>query len=151
MSPGEGHPNLWLARLDAADPPASRAPALPAFASRTRLSPASRAPRPSPAVPWSSGLSFGSGRAFANSLEGALELEDVNRQLRDIVSTIPAGDRDFMLHVLTADEAGRAETIGNLHATGLTPATVEFLIDAEEDRPLRALLVGLLREVAWRH
>lgn len=48
--------------------------------------------------------------------------------------------------MLTADDAIRAEAIGNLHATGLVPAVVELLIDAEEDLALRALLIGVLRE-----
>lgn len=75
------------------------------------------------------------------------DLEDVDRRLRESVSRIPAGDRDYLLRVLTADDAARADAIGNLHATGLAPAAVELLIDAEEEPALRALLVGLLREI----
>lgn len=53
-----------------------------------------------------------------------------------------------MLRVLTIlDDADRAEEIGNLHSTRIAPATVELLIDAEEDPYLRAVLVGMLREV----
>lgn len=48
--------------------------------------------------------------------------------------------------MLTADETSRAETIGNLHAAELAPATVEFLIDAEAEPALRAVLAGTLRE-----
>jgi hypothetical protein len=51
------------------------------------------------------------------------------------------------LRVLTADDATRADAIGNLYSTGVVPATVELLIDAEEEPALRALLVGFLREV----
>ena len=35
-----------------------------------------------------------------------------------------------------------------LHRGGILPATKELLIDAEEDKYLRAVLVGLLREGA---
>ena len=59
----------------------------------------------------------------------------------------PGTDRDYLLRVLTADEATRADAIGNLQATALVSATVELLIDAEEEPALRALLVGFLREV----
>ena len=74
-------------------------------------------------------------------------LEDVDRRLRKSLSRIPSTDRDYLLRVLTADEATRADAIGDLHATGLVPATVELLIDAEEEPALRALLVGFLREI----
>ncbi len=75
------------------------------------------------------------------------DLEDVDRRLRKSLSRIPPSDRDYLLRVLTADDATRADAIGNLHATGLVPATVELLIDAEEEPALRALLVGFLREL----
>lgn len=74
-------------------------------------------------------------------------LEDVDRRLRESLARIPDTDRDYLLRVLTTDEATRADAIGNLHASGLVPATVELLIDAEEEPALRALLVGFLREV----
>jgi hypothetical protein len=74
-------------------------------------------------------------------------LEDVDRGLRESLSRISATDRDYLLRVLSAEEATRADAIGDLHATGLVPATVELLIDAEEEPALRALLVGFLREI----
>jgi hypothetical protein len=74
-------------------------------------------------------------------------LEDVDRRLRESLARIPATDRDYLLRVLTADDSTRADAIGNLHATGLVPATVELLIDVEEEPALRALLVGFLREI----
>ena len=70
-----------------------------------------------------------------------MNLEDADRR-----ATIPAGDRAYLLEVLTADQQTRATAIGNLHATGLTLATVELLIDAEADPVLRVVLVGVLRE-----
>jgi hypothetical protein len=76
-----------------------------------------------------------------------VSLEDVDRQLRASVLLISADDRAFLLKTLTFDSATRAEVIGSLHATGLAPAAVELLIDAEEELALKALLVGLLREL----
>ena len=60
------------------------------------------------------------------------DLEDVDRRFREIIATIPAGDRVFLVEVLTADDATRPNVIGNLHATAMVPPTVELLIDAEE-------------------
>ncbi len=74
-------------------------------------------------------------------------LEDVDRGLWESLSRIPDTNRDYLLRLLTADDATRADAIGNLHATALVPATVELLIDAEEEPALRALLVGFLREL----
>ncbi len=75
------------------------------------------------------------------------DFEDVDRRLRESLARIPATDRDYLLRVLTADDSTRADAIGDLHATGLVPATVELLIDAEEEPALRALLAGFLREI----
>jgi hypothetical protein len=53
-----------------------------------------------------------------------------------------------MLRVLTIrDDAERAREIGDLHQSGILPATTELLIDTEEDPALRAVLVGMLRAV----
>jgi hypothetical protein len=75
-----------------------------------------------------------------------MDLPEIEHRLREIVATIPAGDRVFLVEVLTADDATRPNVIGNLHATAMVPATVELLIDAEEDPALRAVVVGMLRE-----
>jgi hypothetical protein len=75
------------------------------------------------------------------------DLEDVDRRTRESLSRIPDTDRDYLLRVLTADDSTRADAIGNLHAAGVVPATVELLIEAEEEPALRALLVGFLREI----
>jgi hypothetical protein len=75
-----------------------------------------------------------------------MDLADVDDRLRVIVGTIPAPVRAYVLDVLTADPASRAAAIGDLHGSGIGPATVELLIDAEADPATRAVLVGLLRE-----
>jgi hypothetical protein len=72
--------------------------------------------------------------------------EDADRRFRQVVSTIPEKDREFLLQALTADPATRAYAIGGLHASGRAPETTELLIDAVADPALTALLVGLLRE-----
>lgn len=76
-----------------------------------------------------------------------MNVADVDRRLREIVRTIPEPFRRAVLTVLEApDGDDRARAIGDLHATGLMPETVELLIDAEEDEYVRAVLVGILRE-----
>jgi hypothetical protein len=56
------------------------------------------------------------------------DLADADRNLREIIATIPAGDRVFLVEVLTAADATRANAIGNLHATAMVPAAAELLI-----------------------
>ncbi len=71
----------------------------------------------------------------------------MEQRLREHVAAIPPPARARILSVLTIrDDAERAQEIGHLHRSGITPATAELLIDAEEDQALRAVLVGLLRE-----
>jgi hypothetical protein len=74
-------------------------------------------------------------------------LEDADRRFREIVSTLPENDREFLLQALTADPATPAYIIGNLHASGRAPETRELLIDAVADPALTGLLVRLLFEV----
>lgn len=78
---------------------------------------------------------------------GRMNLDDLDRSLRELAVAIPAGDPAYLLQVLRSDAETRAEAIGALYATALAPATLELLIDAEEDPAVRAVLVGLFREV----
>ena len=78
------------------------------------------------------------------------DLPEFERRLREAVASLPAAARTLLLEILTSDADRRAQEIGALHAAGVTPATVEFLIDAEEDPYLRAVLVGMLREAEAR-
>lgn len=75
-----------------------------------------------------------------------VDLEHVERMLRDIVANIPPDARKVLLEALTVDADLRAAKIGSLHAAGVSPATVELLIDAGADPELRAELAGMLRE-----
>jgi hypothetical protein len=77
-----------------------------------------------------------------------MNFEDVDRQLRERLSTLPDPAREILLETLTSNEVSRAECIGRMHAAGYAPATVELLIDAEEDPALRALLVAVLCELS---
>jgi hypothetical protein len=52
-----------------------------------------------------------------------------------------------LFHVLMLPDLERAERIGKFWSNPQSRAFAEFLIDCEEDRTLRAVLMGMLREV----
>ena len=54
--------------------------------------------------------------------------------------------RAELLHVLTLPDFERADAIGEFCSSPESRAFAELLIDCEEDRRLRAVLVGMLRE-----
>lgn len=67
-----------------------------------------------------------------------MDLPEVEHRLGETVATIPSPARAEILRVLTiGDDAERAREIGALHGSGLSPATAELLIDAEEDAALK--------------
>ena len=51
-----------------------------------------------------------------------------------------------MLHILMLPDFDRADAIGSYRANTKTRTFFELLIDCDEDRTLRAMLVGMLRE-----
>jgi hypothetical protein len=66
--------------------------------------------------------------------------------LREQLDRMGAAPRAELLAVLMMPDFERAKEIGNLWAHPKTRSLAELLIDAEEDRKVRALLATILRE-----
>jgi hypothetical protein len=81
----------------------------------------------------SSGELSGRGRVAADSSD------------RLLARNHPAA-RAELLHVLMLPDFERADRIGEFWGYPQSRAFAELLIDCEEDRTLRAVLVGMLRE-----
>jgi hypothetical protein len=66
--------------------------------------------------------------------------------LMERLDAFPPAARAELLHVLVLPDIERSARIGELHRNPKTRALAELLIDLEEDRAARALVVGMLRE-----
>jgi hypothetical protein len=75
-----------------------------------------------------------------------VDLEDLERLLREHLDALGPAPRAELLHVLTMPDYERVDRIGEFFGNPQTRSFAELLIDAEEDPVLRALLVGMLRE-----
>jgi hypothetical protein len=75
-----------------------------------------------------------------------LRLDELERQLRDRLEALGPAPRAELLRVLMLPEFDRADRIGEFWGNPKTRTFTELLIDCEEDRTLRAVLVGMLRE-----
>jgi hypothetical protein len=73
--------------------------------------------------------------------------DQLERRLRERLDALGPGPRAELLPVLMLPGFDRADAIGSYWGNPKTRAFAELLIDCEEDRTLRAVLVGMLREV----
>jgi len=75
--------------------------------------------------------------------------EDMENALRQRLKALPPAARAELLHVLRLPDLERAERTGEVWSYPQSRTFAELLIDCEEDRTLRAMLVGMLREDAY--
>jgi hypothetical protein len=75
-----------------------------------------------------------------------LRPDELERRLRERLDTLGPAPRAELLHVLILPDFDRTEAIGSYWGNPKTRTFVELLIDCEEDRTLREVLVGMLRE-----
>jgi hypothetical protein len=68
------------------------------------------------------------------------------RRLRERLDALGPARRAELLHVLMLPDFERADRIGEFWSYPESRAFAELLIDCEEDRTLRAVLAGMLRE-----
>ena len=68
------------------------------------------------------------------------------RQLGQRPDALGPAPRAELLHVLMLPDFERADAIGSYWPNPKTRTFAELLIDCEEDRTLRAVIVGMLRE-----
>jgi hypothetical protein len=72
--------------------------------------------------------------------------DELERPLRERPEALGPAPRAELLHVLMLPDFERADRIGEFWGYPQSRAFAELLIDCEEDRTLRALLVGMLRQ-----
>jgi hypothetical protein len=75
-----------------------------------------------------------------------LDLEQVERRLRERLDALGPAPRAELLHVRMLPDLERAERIGEFWSYPESRTFAGLLLDCDEDRTLRAVLVGMLRE-----
>jgi hypothetical protein len=71
--------------------------------------------------------------------------DELERRLRARLDVLGPARRAELLHVLMLPDLEHAERIGEFWSNPQRRTFAELLIDCEEDRTLRAVLVGMLR------
>jgi hypothetical protein len=72
--------------------------------------------------------------------------DELDRRLRERLDALGPAPRAELLHVLMLPDFERADRIGEFWSYQQSRAFAELLIDCEEDRAVRAVLVGMLRD-----
>ena len=72
--------------------------------------------------------------------------DELEQQLRTRLDALGPAPRAELLRVLMLPDFERVDRIGSYWGNPATRSFAELLIDCEEERTLRAVLVGMLRE-----
>jgi hypothetical protein len=75
-----------------------------------------------------------------------LTLPELELLIHEHLAAFSPAARGALLHVLTLPDFERASRIGEFYSNSRTRTFAELLIDIEEDRFARAVVVGILRE-----
>ena len=76
--------------------------------------------------------------------------DELERRLRERLDALPPATRAELLHVLMLPDFEWVDRIGEYWSYPESRTFAELLIDCEEDRVRRAVLVGMLREADER-